>query len=741
MNPRIREFSVAFLLADGDFTPVSGNQRHRTGMKQRIAGLIILTLSTLVGVAHAALVTVTVRDDGTVANAGAAGTFYWAITNAGPGDTIAFNIPGPGPHYLQIPPGGFPLIYRKHNLIIDGYTQPGASTNSNPITAPNNANLQIVVDGRNGNGRAMSYTEYGTTVVVDPPIDNSSCVLENAGFSETDFALLGIYRSTNVNIRGLAFLGTFAPAVIGDQKGICFAHDYEYDTTVLDRLAYAAGSDAGGHVNGCWFGVDPTNQTVAGVSGWAVAIAHYGHRDQSGGNRPDLPNVGLIVGVAPGSANPRAEFNVFVGLGYALDGENIRTRVSGNFFGVMPDGVTDYNMVTLNPGYFLGGQFAFRRYDDTEPIIIGTDGDGVNDADEGNLFGPLDAQQNQFDFSSSARKPYIIAGNRFGLAVDGTRWVNNAFQIGTFRTDQGSQVRFGTDGNGVSDDLEANQVYNNNVFATLFPGNPPFGTPTSLFNDGWSRDSTTKDGWYSIRGNIMVNNFPAPNPDDPGSAGYYLQWWTNYLGVTAAGIPATIPTLSASSTVSTLIGTFAVASSDYYTNAAIIDVYEADPEGLTNGALFALPDFPAGFAQGRKYLGGFLDNGAYDSNPAAGAFSLNIAGLGIAHGTKITAAVTYSSFGKPTIASITHSGSTTTLSWTNPGNANNGGPYVSTTAGGPSSGFGIQRASSVSGPWATVAFTQNSSISLTDGASTSFYRVVRPIAGPTTVFAQPVTLP
>src|SRR3990170_4358724 len=83
--------------------------------------------------AKAATVTVTVADDAIPANDGAVGTFYWALTNAQAGDTIAFAIPGAGPHYLQVPTNGFPIIYQKHGLTIDGYTQPGALANTNPI--------------------------------------------------------------------------------------------------------------------------------------------------------------------------------------------------------------------------------------------------------------------------------------------------------------------------------------------------------------------------------------------------------------------------------------------------------------------------------------------------------------------------------------------------------------------------------------------------------------------------------
>jgi hypothetical protein len=696
------------------------------------------------GAANAATVTVTVNDDG-VSNIGAPGTFYWAITNAHPGDTIAFNIPGAGPHYLQEPPGGFPLVYQKPNLLIDGYTQPGSSPNTNSITQANNAVIEIVIDGRNGNSRNMKYTTYdGTLATSDPPINNTSMANEQAGFGSNERALLPIYRSTNVTVRGLAFLSTFSDPN-GDQKGICIAHDYGLNTNVLDRLAYTAGSDANCHICGCWFGVNPTNQTVAGVSAGLMAIANYRHRDVSGGPRPDLPNVGLIVGVAPGSTNARAEFNVFVGYGYAMDSENIRARFSGNFVGVMPDGVTPYNMPDIDPtdfGNAGNGHFEWGRYDDTEPMIIGTDGDGVNDADEGNLFGPLDLiygnQANIFDFYSTGRKPYIIAGNRFGIAVDGTRWTNSSFAIfGGLSLNQGTQVRFGSDFNGVSDSLEANTVYNNNVFSNLFPS-PPTTYAPSLFQ-GMNSSSVTTDAWVSIRGNVFVDNFPAFNPAD-SSAFDFIKWWGSYAAFTNTTPDPTnaIPALSSNSTVSRLIGTFAAPTTNGYTNL-LLDVYLPDPEGETNGAQFQIPTFGGisgvtsgwGFVQGKTYLGSYVI-----PNPASGAFSLDISGLGLPHNTQVTAAITYSAFARPYVTSITRTNGSTTLAWT----GNNGGPFLSATAGGPSSGFGLQRATNLSGGW-TTSFAPSNSITLPDTATTAFYRILAPISGMTTLCAPPVTLP
>ena len=52
-----------------------------------------------------------------------------SAANAGSGtDTIAFNIPGDGPHTIR-PTSALPTI--TDPVIIDGYTQPGASPNTN----------------------------------------------------------------------------------------------------------------------------------------------------------------------------------------------------------------------------------------------------------------------------------------------------------------------------------------------------------------------------------------------------------------------------------------------------------------------------------------------------------------------------------------------------------------------------------------------------------------------------------
>ena len=98
-----------------------------------------------------------------------AGSLTAAINALNDGDTIAFNIPpGAGEvHYIQTPFDGYPLI-TKNNITIDGYTQPGASPNTDSIHATNNAQLKICLTSTNGNALSM-YTRVYHFAGIDLP--------------------------------------------------------------------------------------------------------------------------------------------------------------------------------------------------------------------------------------------------------------------------------------------------------------------------------------------------------------------------------------------------------------------------------------------------------------------------------------------------------------------------------------------------------------------------------------------
>jgi hypothetical protein len=76
------------------------------------------------------------------------GTLWYAITQANtlPGlQVVGFNIPGSGPHVINA--NCLPLPAITDELTIDGFTQPGASPNSNPLGSPSNAQIKIEISG------------------------------------------------------------------------------------------------------------------------------------------------------------------------------------------------------------------------------------------------------------------------------------------------------------------------------------------------------------------------------------------------------------------------------------------------------------------------------------------------------------------------------------------------------------------------------------------------------------------
>ena len=105
---------------------------------------LLLGLALIAQITQAATITVTTTDNASPAGDGQT-SFLEALQSAQAGDTIGFNIAGAGPHVIQTPMGGYPFI-TANDLAIDGYSQPGASPNTNPILGGNNAVLKIVLD-------------------------------------------------------------------------------------------------------------------------------------------------------------------------------------------------------------------------------------------------------------------------------------------------------------------------------------------------------------------------------------------------------------------------------------------------------------------------------------------------------------------------------------------------------------------------------------------------------------------
>jgi hypothetical protein len=532
----------------------------------------------------------------------------------------------------------------------------------------------IVLSSTNGNGLSMQ-----TAITNYTGIQN-----DNLGFGPDELAILGIFRGSNFSVRGLAFVSAdqvSGSGFDGAMKAISICPD-------------SAGQCANWHVSGCWFGIDPATRQVAYMlDGTNVAMPHIAiaaYRSRDPGSPPLNPTYAQpgTIGVAAGSTNAPAEFNVFV-TGYGFDSEGLNYRISGNFWNVLPDGMHNFDPSMANQGQQQGdGYIEVGRVDDN--LLIGTDGDGVNDASEGNVFGGVASTDwANLNLYSAHATNVVIAGNWFGLAVDGvTRFTNSSVVVHSFPGS--AQARFGSDFDGVSDALEGNVLYNNNPFAFVYNAatNMQELSPVSDFDGaGPSSFGGLNQGVrLSFRGNVTVNNNLLPCNYADGSLDLlapFINYESPFMDTSSANMPADlIPSLNTNSTVAHLRGVFPVGLAPY-TNV-FIDVYQLDQEGWNNGkvwAEFELTDgqtYTNGFPQGSKYLKSFTvsNSGVFDVDltgldlgvglvTVTANYSADPAGTrnGRAHTSNFSAPLALSVPNQPVTVEISKTGGSVILAW------------------------------------------------------------------------------
>lgn len=622
----------------------------------------------LVPLTQAAVLTVTTADN---ANPPAGQlSFAQALSQLKEGDEIRFNIPGAGPHYLVTPATGYPIV-TQHNVRIDGYSQPGAIPNSNPILAANNAQIKIFLDSRQSGRTVLDYDGYGLS----------------------ESAVLGVVGASNVTIRGLGFLARVASNTEADPSIYC--------------ISFAAKA-TGGHVSGCWLGVDANGRDVFGAN---AAITGFRFREET---QPFLSD-NITVGVSKGAINAPSEFNVIAGMIIPIIIEGAHLRVAGNFIGVLPNGLTDYNPAFSDKENERSeGAIQVGRHGGG--TLIGTDGDGTNDPNERNIFGGVVPRtvdpQGYFRmiefYGGGPRTNIVVAGNYFGVAIDGQSRFTNGVPILSGQT---ATTRIGSDFDGVSDAVEGNLIFNN--------------FPASLFTeDTMARDfleGVGADAVISLRGNKLVNNFiPPVSPLREGGA-----FVTNYYSKALLNLDnGIVPVLSTNSSIARLIGTVPLADTNFYP-VTMVDLYIPDPEGLAR----RIPELPNGMIQGLTYLGSFVEGSSTDLNPNPGEFSFDISRLNIPKGTQLTATANFSqepsgthnapvlttlfsdvnTAGEPVFTdatiTITRDANSVTLNWNSPG-------------------FTLQSAPSVTGPWTNEPSTGTSFTTPITGV-TKFFRLVR----------------
>jgi hypothetical protein len=501
-----------------------------------------------------------------------------ALANQQENDVITFNIPGAGPHVLATPIGGYPLI-TKQGITIDGYSQPGASPNTLPFLSGNNAQIRIVLDS----------TSDAQTGAAEKP-NRASTRLPYPGYGDSENAILGILGADHVTIRGLCFLGRHTPGSDEDPS--------IYGVALVNEARNA-------RVQGNRFGVTPAG---VAANGFASAVAGFRHRVQVEGVNVDTFSGGLIVGTDSDGLNDLAEGNILCGLHIALALELPEAITAGNYFNVLPDGKTFLSVDTIHEDQLAAGResgdSSVENYENgrhTTGSVIGVRGDNINDANERNVFN-FAVYEHLIEFYSNASN-VVVAGNHFGVGVDGV----TTAPVPTYRTPDlfegpgAGSIRFGSNNDGVADDLEGNVIHKVPGVGFVIAGvNVPI----------------------VARGNTLSGNGFLEFPFADGANGraynqYYLPYVTDPENV--------LPTLSGYAD-GKLSGTLTTPADPYF---ADVDVYVTDPAA------------PEGSVIPGRYLGTYFEGGPEDENGNPGEFTFDLSAAGVPGGSMLCVVVTY----------------------------------------------------------------------------------------------------
>ncbi len=301
--------------------------------------------------------TVTVNDSGDSTNACAttgAGTCTLrdAITfaNANAGTTIAFDIPGSSVHTI-VPGSPLPAITR--GVTIDGYTEPGASANTNGPTQGTNAVIRIELDGTNAS------IDGG----LDLKTGSDGTVIRGLAINRAGGPCINIEGGSNTVVEG-DFLGTDASGLVAHGCGYGIEETSVGSNITIGGTTPAARNLISGNGGaGIFWGISGSGGTGHHFQGNLIGPDVTGAAGFAGATQEGILFAGSTSDTVIGGTTA-AERNVVSGNG--VNGIRMEAAtgtgdvVEGNFVGIDVTGTAPLKNVGFGisaeaPGMTIGG--------------------------------------------------------------------------------------------------------------------------------------------------------------------------------------------------------------------------------------------------------------------------------------------------------------------------------------------------------------------------------------------------
>ncbi len=440
----------------------------------------------------------------TTADSGA-GSLRDAITQANvdtAADTIEFNIPGLGPHTIQ---PLTPLPAFASRILVDGFSQPsfagtpriflnGSVAGGSAFVLPRTGNWPAGSEIRglaigNWSGIAIDIQTSAVTVVgnyIGTDTTGQTSAPNGTGIS-LFFGGVNNRIGTDGNGVGDESEGNVISGNSGDGiRFTTFPHSHVTGTVVAGNRI-GVGADGVSPLSNGGHGIQlrGSSQTqiggnlaverniISGNSGYGIAVV----ADQYAAHEATI--LGNYIGTdASGTTAVPNQFGGILVDGGSLDTvigvAGSRNLISGNTGpGIRVESANGVHIAHNFIGTDVSGTLALPNQDgidannsSIESLVIGTNGDGVQDALEGNLvsgnlgFGIV--------FGGAGN---VVAGNTIGLDVTGSASLpNRRWGIEVFNANGAAGPLIGTNADGVSDTLERN-VISTNTGGQIFSSN------------------------------------------------------------------------------------------------------------------------------------------------------------------------------------------------------------------------------------------------------------------------------